>query len=144
MTDPPKSSHLSALAPRLMLVDDDPVVLRGLRRLIRASHPQWSLLEAEDGEEALRLFELHAIHTVIADLQMPRMDGKTLLGFVAQRYPTTLRVVHSSSVIQAERAVLADLAHARIPKPANPTSLISVLDWALGGGYAARNGGACA
>lgn len=142
MPKPPDSSHLSALAPRLLLVDDDPAVLRGLRRMIGNTHPQWCILEAHDGGSALAVLERHPVHTIIADLQMPGMDGLALLGRVARDFPATLRVVHSSLLTVGNSRGIQQLAQARIPKPVNPTSLVAVLDWALGGGSVAAGGSA--
>jgi DNA-binding NarL/FixJ family response regulator len=130
------------LAPSLLLVDDEPMVLRALKRIISASHPQWRLLEASDGVRALEILRVRPVHTLIADLQMPRMDGATLLRHVLQDYPHVLRIVHSSQKL--EGPTLNELVHARIPKPAQATSVISVLDWARESVPMQDGGSACA
>ncbi|MFZ5444027.1 MAG: PP2C family protein-serine/threonine phosphatase [Myxococcota bacterium] len=57
---------------RILVADDE----RLSRRLIVANLEQeFELVEAEDGQEAVELFEKTAPDAVLLDVQMPRMDG---------------------------------------------------------------------
>ena len=40
--------------PRILLVDDDPGVLAGLRRVLQISEPTWEIHTASDGRQAMR------------------------------------------------------------------------------------------
>lgn len=69
-------------ALKIMVVDDEPdikmLILQRFRKQIQAG--QWEFVFAEDGEEALvRLDENHDITLILSDINMPRMDGLTLL-----------------------------------------------------------------
>jgi signal transduction histidine kinase/CheY-like chemotaxis protein/HAMP domain-containing protein len=57
----------------LLIVDDDPVTREILRRQL--SSDGWSILEAENGKEALALLAVERPAAVILDLMMPVMDG---------------------------------------------------------------------
>jgi CheY-like chemotaxis protein len=60
---------------RLLLVDDQPAVRRGLRMRLALEADFLVAGEAEDGVSALALMsELHP-DVVVMDAQMPRMDG---------------------------------------------------------------------
>ena len=62
-------------AIRVMLVDDDDLVRRGLR-LILSSDPTLDVVaEAEDGDIALRRAPHHDPDVVLMDVRMPQMDG---------------------------------------------------------------------
>ncbi len=61
---------------RVVVVDDDPVALEMLQGIIR--HLGHQPLAAGDGEAALRIIMEADPHVVIADLNMPHMDGLTL------------------------------------------------------------------
>jgi DNA-binding response OmpR family regulator len=58
---------------RVLVADDE----REIRELLTAylRREMYSVDEAADGEEAVRLFERNRYHMVILDLMMPRMDG---------------------------------------------------------------------
>jgi signal transduction histidine kinase/CheY-like chemotaxis protein len=58
---------------RILLAEDNPVNQKlALRLLEKRGH---SVLVAGDGQEALALFETHAIDLILMDLQMPKMNG---------------------------------------------------------------------
>ncbi|MDD1783940.1 SpoIIE family protein phosphatase [Enterovibrio sp. ZSDZ35] len=61
--------------PRILIVDDDECQ----RRLYSAYlGEQFSIVEAENGEQALHQLSVHDIDLVISDIRMPGMDGLTL------------------------------------------------------------------
>ena len=58
---------------KILIADDDPDIRRVLRLLLEE---QYSVLEAADGEEALRLIRDNKdCDLVVLDVMMPRMDG---------------------------------------------------------------------
>ena len=60
--------------PTIMIVDDEPI-LRILIREILGIHPLLSLIEAEDGEQALDLVRTNPPDLILLDVTMPKMDG---------------------------------------------------------------------
>jgi signal transduction histidine kinase/CheY-like chemotaxis protein len=60
-------------AGRVLLVDDDDVVRRGVRHALEPVG--WQVAEAENGEVALALLAAARPDAIILDLMMPRMDG---------------------------------------------------------------------
>ena len=72
---------------RVLLVDDDPLLLRTGSRLLRRFLGA-EVVTASDGEEALRrVARGERFHLVITDLEMPGMDGFELLDRLAERAP---------------------------------------------------------
>lgn len=68
---------------KILVVDDEPdletLILQKFRRHIREE--RYEFVFARDGEDALRALEEEpAITVVLTDINMPRMDGLTLLG----------------------------------------------------------------
>ena len=64
---------------RILFVDDDQGVLRGLRKSLRRKRKEWDMSFACGGQEALDFLENERADVVVSDMQMPEMDGKTAL-----------------------------------------------------------------
>jgi two-component system LytT family response regulator len=58
-----------------LIVDDEPLARKRIRRLLRAASDVTVVGDAAGGEEALRLVEERAPQVMFLDVQMPRMDG---------------------------------------------------------------------
>lgn len=61
------------MAKRILLVDDEPLILKGLRYTLEQEG--YETLSAADGEEALRVFFDNMVDLVILDVMLPKMDG---------------------------------------------------------------------
>ena len=84
---------------RILVVDDEPdlepLMLQRMRRSIRAGH--YEFLFARNGVEALeRLNEEDGIDMVLSDINMPLMDGLTLLQQIPQVDPDIRAVIISA------------------------------------------------
>ncbi|MGW8376653.1 response regulator transcription factor [Streptomyces sp. ODS28] len=62
-------------AVRLLLVDDDPLVLAGLRLMLGGREDVEIVGEASDGSEVPPLVAEHAPDVVLMDIRMPTVDG---------------------------------------------------------------------
>ncbi len=103
----------------VLLVEDEPSV-RGLlqKAFIQAG---WRVLVACDGEDALRVAELHGgtIHMLVSDVVMPRMGGPALARRLRELRPD-LRVLFMTGYADAE-LVDEDV----LPKPFTPSLVIA-------------------
>lgn len=68
---------------RILIVDDEPEVVRLFRRILRARVPMENCLEAYNGREALALLHQRKPDLVLLDLMMPEVDGRALLAQMA-------------------------------------------------------------
>lgn len=60
----------------VLIVDDEPLVRRGIRTFVDFEQLNIDeVYEAADGEQALALFRAHDIHIVLADINMPKLNG---------------------------------------------------------------------
>ncbi len=61
---------------KLLIVDDEPIIRRGIRSLVDFEVLGIEeVLEAMNGEQALKLFEEKLPEIVLADINMPKMNG---------------------------------------------------------------------
>lgn len=77
--------------PRVLLVDDEPNVLKALARTLRQDSME--ILTAPSGAEALELMRAQPVDLLISDMRMPGMSGAELLSAAAKEWPKTRRVL---------------------------------------------------
>src|SRR5687767_183709 len=68
----------------ILIVDDHPLLRRGLRDVI-AENPRFQIIgEASDGEDAMRLVASLKPEIAIVDIDMPRLNGLEMLRSLRQ------------------------------------------------------------
>jgi len=67
------------MTTRIMLVDDDPLVRRGLRMMLAGDPAIEVVAEAVDGEDVVSTAVESQPHVILLDIRMPRMDGVSAL-----------------------------------------------------------------
>ena len=75
----------------LLFVDDEPNVLKALKRLFR--HNEYTIYLAESGQDGLAVLQQQPIDLIISDMRMPHMDGAEFLAQAALGWPDTMRIL---------------------------------------------------
>lgn len=114
--------------PVLLFVDDDPRILAGLSRLVRARKRGWTLLFAESGCQALEMLATRPVDLLVTDLRMPGLSGGDLLERVARDHPATLRFVLSGQADRDAILRLSVFSHQFLQKPCPPDRLLKALE----------------
>ena len=116
----------------VLVVDDEPVVLRLAARILRQNG--YNTLEAETYEKALSLASSTDVQLLLTDSVMPRMSGATLAEHVVTMRPG-LRVLYMSG--HAEEVLSERIAQDRaefIQKPFTAQALLERVASVLGTG----------
>ncbi len=108
---------------RVLFVDDEPQILDGLRRNLRAYRREWTMGFCEGAEQALSAMAESPFDVIVSDLQMPGMDGAELLTRVRDQYPDTVRIVLSGQSEQERILQAVGPAHQYLSKPCDPEFL---------------------
>jgi DNA-binding NtrC family response regulator len=103
--------------PRVLFVDDDACILGGLADSLRRRPPGWDACFALGGETALDLIAARRFDVVVSDLDMPRVDGVTVLSRVRELQPEAVRIVLSAGAGRGAALEVARVAHRYIAKP---------------------------
>ena len=115
---------------RILIVDDeegDRLILEAI--LSRAGH---EIYFAENGEEALRQYQLKGVDVVITDLQMPEVHGFELITVLRDfSPPPSVIAISGTGSFQLHMAEALG-AKATIAKPVDPELLTDAVDRALG------------
>jgi len=109
---------------RIMVVDDEPHILEGLRYLLRG--PDRQIDVASSGKEALRGIAEHKPDLLITDVMMPEMSGLEVISILRGQGATKdLPIIILTAKGQAQDAAMAQQVWGAtvVAKPFNPKEL---------------------
>ena len=112
----------------ILLVEDDVVTRYAFARLLRVAGHE--VVEAADGNEALTLLDRHPIELVVTDLQMPALDGFSLISRVRNRWPAMPIILISGYLSQgAGEVILGESGWDAqfFQKPVTPSALVAAI-----------------
>jgi DNA-binding NtrC family response regulator len=106
----------------ILLVEDDASVRDAVAGVLRDEG--YAVQTAGDGQEAMELLKA-GTDLVVADLMMPKVNGRELLRWVIQNHPGTAVILMTGfgTIPQAVEAIKAG-ATAYLTKPLNPVELL--------------------
>jgi len=111
----------------ILFVDDEPELLRGLRRTLFEMTSEWDMEFADSGQKALEVLEKAPFDVIVSDMRMPGMDGADLLQEVAKRFPSSIRIILSGH--SDEKMIMKSIGqvHQFLAKPLNGNELQETL-----------------
>lgn len=120
----------------VMIVDDSPAMRRFIRRVIEVSgFGVGRFFDAANGEEALKQLENEWVDVVLTDINMPQMDGETLVKKMRQlEHLAAIPVIVISTDATESRIdrLLSMGAQGYVTKPFAPERLREEIESVLG------------
>ena len=108
---------------RTILVDDEPNVLRSIRRMRHSLRQEWDMKFLESGPEALDLLAKEPFDVIVSDMRMPQMDGAQLLTEIKNLYPHMVRIILSGHSDRQMILKSVQSAHQFLSKPSDADTL---------------------
>lgn len=127
MTEAPRVS-VGCERPRLLVIDDEPLIGRLVARLLRHSHDVVAVSDANDG---LSLALNEDWDVILCDIRMPGLDGLTLSRRLRATRPEAARVLGFATgggLDAPTRARLVDSELGCLDKPFTRRSLFEFLE----------------
>ena len=118
------------MSEKILLVDDDPVILSSYQRSLR----QFSISTASSGQNALdKIGAGDPYAVVLSDLRMPGMDGTALLQRVREKAPDIVRIIltGNADLRTAIEAVNSGNIFKFLEKPCPIEYMVKILQAAL-------------
>ncbi len=116
---------------KILLVDDEPLLLEAINRLLRKS---CEIYTAQSGELALdMLFQEGPFAVIISDYKMPGMDGIELLSRVQKIFPNVMRIMLTgqSDMQTAIDAINLGAVFRFLTKPCSNEQIQTVIEEAI-------------
>jgi len=115
---------------RILITDDEPMLLLALQRSFRMDKPDWEVVLARTGQEALEQLRIQPYDVLVTDILMPGMDGMTLLGEIRadpRLTDTTVIFMTSKDDRESMRAGMTAGADDYLTKPFTPAELLAAI-----------------
>lgn len=113
---------------KVLFVDDEARILKGIKRMLWEAEVSWKVSYAESGPEDLETISQQAFDVIVTDMRMPGMDGAALLAEVKKENPSMVRIILSGYA--EEQAILRTVspAHQYLAKPCEADILIDTVN----------------
>jgi len=118
------------MTERILLVDDEPMILEGLRRTLRKAYEYDTACGAEEG---LVLLDHDDYAVIVSDMRMPGMTGDQFLARAHEVQPDAVLMILSgqADVSTTIAAVNNSKLHRFLVKPVDRAELTGAIDGAL-------------
>jgi DNA-binding NtrC family response regulator len=81
----------------ILIVDDNRMVLHALTSYIKSRFKNYSILTAEDGQQAIEALNAQQVCLVLTDLEMPNIDGYKLIEYAKQFHASVPIIIMTGS-----------------------------------------------
>ena len=112
----------------VLFVDDDPMVLQGLKRSLDEYSDVWETDFSSNAKEALQKLTERSFDAIVTDMHMPVMDGNQLLDLVSKTSPGVMRFVLSGHVTDTQVMHSTKLVHQMIAKPCDVDHVFTIVE----------------
>jgi two-component system NtrC family sensor kinase len=120
---------MNADTPKVLIIDDEPLLLRSLQRILKHRYQTHPCSSAFDALDALKN---DTYDVILCDLFMPRMDGRGFFQALSRDYPEMAgKVIFLSGDVGSPemRSFLTGRAH--LAKPFTIKNLLGTIDRVL-------------
>jgi CheY-like chemotaxis protein len=111
---------------KILIIDDNPQIRRLLVEILASAGHE--IFEVEDGEEGLRLIQIHQPALVITDILMPQTDGLEVIRELRRGAPQIPTIAISGGHAMYLRIAKRLGASATLGKPFRPMDLVRAVD----------------
>lgn len=114
---------------KLLVVDDEPRQVRALANIINQLRPDYEVLTACDGQEALNLLSDHTVNILFTDIRMPAVDGLQLIERLSERkIPLKTVILSGYGEFEYAQKAIQFGVNQYLVKPISKTDLESILE----------------
>ena len=113
--------------PLLLIVDDSRMSRMLIKAIISDIRPDWRIVEASTGDEAIELVEKNSPDFVSMDVNMPGVSGLEAAGRIRIRHPEIRIVLCTANIQESTREAAAKVGLHFVAKPITAQSIASAV-----------------
>ncbi len=110
---------------KCLVVDDSRMSRMMLKKIISNAHPDWDILEAGDGQQAVDLAKDTELDIILLDYNMPNMNGGEAAKILRPLFPEAKIAFLTANVQDAIKNLAITLQVDFIPKPITEAKVVS-------------------
>lgn len=114
-------------SPLLLIVDDSRMSRMLIKAIVNEARPDWRIIEAGSGDEAIRLADEQAPDFVSMDVNMPGISGLEAAGRIRMRHPDARIALCTANIQESTREAAAKVGLHFIAKPITAQSVASAI-----------------
>ena len=114
---------------KILIVDDSRVSRMMIRGLVATLCPEWEIIEAATGDEAVALASSARPDFITMDINMPGMSGFDAVRLIQQTNPTIRIAVLTANIQESSREKAQKLAVKFVQKPATQAAIQQTVDY---------------
>ena len=104
------------IKPRVLIVDDDAQIRESLPTFLKMIM-DCDVVVKSNGSDAISVLDAEEFNIIIQDLQMPGIDGFTVLNHAIARYPRIIKIVLTGLVDPAVTRKVESMGAVYVSKP---------------------------
>jgi len=102
---------------KCLVVDDSKMSRMMIKKIIGTAHPDWSIVEACDGQDAIDNAKGEDLDLILLDYNMPVMEGGAAAKVLRPQFPNAKMAFLTANVQDAIKKLAIQLKVDFIPKP---------------------------
>ena len=116
-------------SPLLLIVDDSRMSRMLIKAIIVDSRPNWRIIEAATGDEAIQMAEEQNPDFVSMDVNMPGISGLEAAGRIRIRHPDTRIALCTANIQESTREAASKVGLFFSAKPITAQSVAAAIDF---------------
>ncbi len=120
----------SELNKTILVVDDDPITISLVKNIFK-SEPMYTLIDAEKGEDALKIIDENKIDLIFLNIEMPDISGFEILKIVKGKYDIPVVFLTGHKNVEIIQEVTELDVEDYLTKPFLPAALLEIANSVL-------------
>lgn len=114
---------------RVLVVDDSRMSRMMIRAIIADKRPEWTVLEAGNADDALKLAATIPLHYASLDINMPGMDGLELAEHLRAQYPAMRICLLSANIQESSQRRAQAVGAGFVKKPITEAAITQAIQF---------------